>query len=215
MHLSIRFTEDEHREVERAAKAAGIAVSEWRLGACSSWRPLRSFKVLLPRMLRMMADEIESGSRPWGARAPSARADTRRSPSLGALPSSTSNCPVHGDEATGTRVLGVMRAARRNDASVAGAAVGNTQAVYKGVPTGATGSTGKTGWRGTDVPHRKEPLVTEASKRGLMIVNLTPHPVVLTTDNGDIALPSTGHRAMRKSAGKSFRPFPSKRATSI
>ena len=28
-HLSVRFTEDEHRGVERAAKAAGVAVSEW------------------------------------------------------------------------------------------------------------------------------------------------------------------------------------------
>ena len=28
-HLSVRFTEDEHRSVERAAKAAGLALSEW------------------------------------------------------------------------------------------------------------------------------------------------------------------------------------------
>ena len=28
-HLSVRFTEDEHRRVERTAKAAGVAVSEW------------------------------------------------------------------------------------------------------------------------------------------------------------------------------------------
>ena len=28
-HLSVRFTEDEHRGVERAAKSAGVALSEW------------------------------------------------------------------------------------------------------------------------------------------------------------------------------------------
>jgi hypothetical protein len=28
-HLSVRFTEDEHRGVERAAKVAGVPVSEW------------------------------------------------------------------------------------------------------------------------------------------------------------------------------------------
>jgi predicted HicB family RNase H-like nuclease len=31
-HLSVRFTEDEHRGVECAAKAAGVAVSEWARG---------------------------------------------------------------------------------------------------------------------------------------------------------------------------------------
>jgi uncharacterized protein (DUF1778 family) len=28
-HLSVRLTEDEHRGVERAAKAAGVALSDW------------------------------------------------------------------------------------------------------------------------------------------------------------------------------------------
>ncbi len=31
-HLSVRFTEAEHRGVERAAKAAGVALSEWARG---------------------------------------------------------------------------------------------------------------------------------------------------------------------------------------
>jgi hypothetical protein len=31
-HLSVRLTEDEHRGVERAAKAAGVALSDWARG---------------------------------------------------------------------------------------------------------------------------------------------------------------------------------------
>jgi hypothetical protein len=31
-HLSVRFTEAEHRGVERAAKAAGLPISEWTRG---------------------------------------------------------------------------------------------------------------------------------------------------------------------------------------
>jgi predicted HicB family RNase H-like nuclease len=40
VHLSVRFTEAEHRELERAAKAAGVALSDWArslmLGAVGS-----------------------------------------------------------------------------------------------------------------------------------------------------------------------------------
>jgi predicted HicB family RNase H-like nuclease len=35
-HLSVRFTRDEHREIERAAKAAGVALSEWARGVILS-----------------------------------------------------------------------------------------------------------------------------------------------------------------------------------
>jgi hypothetical protein len=31
-HLSVRFTTDEHRAIERAAKAAGVALSDWARG---------------------------------------------------------------------------------------------------------------------------------------------------------------------------------------
>ena len=31
-HLSVRFTVDEHRAIERAAKGAGVALSDWARG---------------------------------------------------------------------------------------------------------------------------------------------------------------------------------------